>query len=64
MSRTLKSGSSYLSQSEPTLTFGMGREERAGRVVVHWPSGRTDEHRAMLAGRTWLAIEGRKPVLL
>ena len=64
MSRTVKSGSSYLSQSELTLTFGMGREEKTDRVVIHWPSGRTDEHRALQSGRTWFVLEGRKPLLL
>ncbi len=63
MSRLVKSGSSYLSQSELTLTFGMGREERADRVVVHWPSGRVDEHKGLHIGRTWLLVEGRKPLL-
>ena len=35
------SGSSYASQSELTLTFGLGADTRATRVEVTWPSGRT-----------------------
>ena len=40
----VKSGSSYLSQSELPLTFGLGRPE-AGKIVsldVIWPSGRKE----------------------
>ncbi len=35
------SGSSYASQSELTLTFGLGADAKAVRVEVTWPSGRT-----------------------
>ncbi len=44
MMRMVKSGSSYLSQSELPLTFGLGRPA-AGKQVrldVQWPSGRRD----------------------
>ncbi len=61
MTRMVKSGSSYLSQSELTLTFGMGRADKADRVIIYWPSGRTDEYRNIKAGKTWLVREGQKP---
>jgi hypothetical protein len=35
------SGSSYASQSELTLTFGLGGDTRVSRIEVEWPSGRT-----------------------
>ena len=35
----MRSGSSYLSQSELVLTFGLGNQTRAERVEVEWPSG-------------------------
>ena len=38
-SRLVKSGSSYLSQSELPVTFGVGRRDRVDRVVITWPSG-------------------------
>ena len=58
--RMVKTGSSYLSQSELALTFGLGRRESADRVVVEWPSGRTDEFKGLGAGRYEL-VEGKAP---
>ncbi len=49
-SRMVKTGSSYLSQSELPLLFGMGKRDRAERIVVEWPSGRVEEHKNVLAG--------------
>ena len=49
-SRMVKTGSSYLSQSEMTLTFGIGKRDKAERVVVEWPSGRVEEHKNVAAG--------------
>ncbi len=48
--RMVKSGSSYLSQSELALTVGLGRYDSASRVVVEWPSGRTEEYKQVRAG--------------
>ena len=58
--RMVKTGSSYLSQSELTLTFGIGRRDTADRMVVEWPSGRTDEFKGLGAGRYEL-VEGKAP---
>jgi len=38
--RTARTGSSYLSQSERTLTFGLGKATRVDQLEVCWPSGR------------------------
>ncbi|PYQ24529.1 MAG: hypothetical protein DMF81_05125 [Acidobacteria bacterium] len=38
----VKTGSSYCSQSELTLTFGLGPAARPARVEVAWPSGARD----------------------
>jgi enediyne biosynthesis protein E4 len=38
----VKTGSSYCSQSELPLTFGLGPNGRIARVEVVWPSGRRD----------------------
>jgi hypothetical protein len=58
-SRMVKSGSSYLSQSELPVTFGVGRRDRVDRVVVTWPSGRVDEHKGLATGRGYVCVEGQ-----
>ncbi|MBC8166756.1 MAG: CRTAC1 family protein [Bryobacteraceae bacterium] len=50
-SRTVKSGGSYLSQSELAVTFGLGRADSVERAVIQWPGGRTEEYRNLKAGR-------------
>jgi hypothetical protein len=57
-SRLVKSGSSYLSQSELPLTFGVGKRDRLDRVVIRWPSGRTEEFKDVAAGKAYTAVEG------
>lgn len=57
-SRRVKSGSSYLSQSELTLTFGLGRRDAASRVVIEWPSGATQEFKNVRAG-SYQCTEGQ-----
>jgi hypothetical protein len=54
--RTVKTGSSYLSQSELAVTFGLGRREAAERVVVEWPSGLTQEFKNVRRGRFHLTV--------
>ncbi len=49
-SRMVKSGSSYLSQSELTLTFGLGKRDTVNRIVIEWPSGLTQEFKNVRAG--------------
>jgi hypothetical protein len=39
---TVKSGSSYCSQSELPLTFGLGKADKVSSIEVVWPSGRVD----------------------
>jgi hypothetical protein len=57
----VKSGSSYLSQSELPVTFGVGRRDQVDRVVVQWPSGQTQEFRRLATGREWTLTEGANP---
>jgi hypothetical protein len=55
----VKTGSSYLSQSELPLTFGVGRRDRVDRIVIDWPSGRTEEFKNVAAGRAYDCVEGK-----
>src|SRR5208282_2821609 len=58
-SRMVKSGSSYLSQSELPVTFGMEKHDRVESVVIHWPSGRVEEFKNLAAGRSYECVEGK-----
>jgi hypothetical protein len=58
-SRMVKSGSSYLSQSELALTFGLEKRDRVEQAVIYWPSGRTEEFKNLSAGECYECIEGK-----
>ena len=57
--RMVKSGSSYLSQSEMPLTFGLGRRDLVERVTVQWPSGRAEEFKNLKANTAYRCVEGQ-----
>jgi enediyne biosynthesis protein E4 len=56
--RTVKSGGSYLSQSELPVTFGLGKQESIDRVTIRWPRGRAEEYKNLKAGR-YEIVEGK-----
>ncbi len=56
-SQMVKGGSSYLSQSELALTFGLGKLEKIDRVEIIWPSGRSEEFKGLSAGHGYQCIE-------
>jgi hypothetical protein len=58
-SRMVRSGSSYLSQSELPVTFGLGKQNKIERLVVEWPSGRTEEYKDLAAGKAYQATENK-----
>jgi enediyne biosynthesis protein E4 len=58
-SRLVKSGSSYLSQSELPVTFGLGKQDRIDRVVIRWPNGQTEEYKGLAAGKAYECVEGK-----
>jgi enediyne biosynthesis protein E4 len=57
-SRMVRSGSSYLSQSELAVTFGVGARDRIDRVTIAWPNGRIEEFKNVAAGRAHDCTEG------
>ena len=56
-SRVVKGGSSYLSQSELPVTFGLGKQDTVDRAVIEWPSGNVEEYKSLAAGKTYECIE-------
>jgi len=57
--RLVKGGSSYLSQSELPVTFGLGKRDKIDRLVIEWPSGRTEEYKNLAAGRAYECVEAK-----
>jgi enediyne biosynthesis protein E4 len=57
-SRIVRTGSSYLSQSELPLTFGLGAASRADEVTIVWPSGRRETLGALDGGHEYTVTEG------
>jgi len=59
LTRLVRTGSSYLSQSELPLTFGTGGRDAADEAIIDWPSGLQQKLGALRAGRSYLVIEGK-----
>lgn len=57
--KMLRSGSSYLAQSELVLTFGLGPLTQADTVEIQWPSGQVDKLSNINAGQTVTVQEGK-----
>src|SRR5437773_1486022 len=57
--KTLHSGSSYLSASELVLTFGLGQRDKADSIEVRWPSGQLDRLPGAAAGATLSITEAK-----
>jgi enediyne biosynthesis protein E4 len=56
--QTVHSGSSYLSQSELALTFGLGQQNQADAIEVQWPSGQVDKVAKVPGSQTITIQEG------
>ena len=54
----VRSGASFLSQSDLRLHFGLGTATRIERVVVYWPSGRVEEYADLGVNQEHLLVEG------
>jgi enediyne biosynthesis protein E4 len=50
--RMVRSGSSYCSQSDLAITFGLGKNDVAQSVEVKWPSGQVDRRSQVKANQT------------
>lgn len=56
--KMVHSGSSYCSQSELPLTFGLNRTDKVDRVEVEWPSGKVDKLTNLAANGLYVVKEG------
>jgi len=59
----LRSGSSYLSQSELVLTFGLGKKSSALAVQIDWPGGQVEKLTDVAADQAVTIQEGKGIVM-
>jgi len=57
MTQMVKGASSYLSQSDRRLLFGLGKAKRADAIEIQWPSGHVQTLGPMEANRTIVVQE-------
>ena len=57
--REVKAGSSYLSQSDLRVHFGLGEAPRADRLEIRWPSGVIDVMENIDANQILTVLEGK-----
>ena len=55
--RQLFTARGYLSASEHTLTFGLGKETKASKVQIVWPSGKTTELKDLEVRKVYIVDE-------
>ena len=58
MERRVRSGSSYLSESERVVTFGLGGHAGVDSLVLRWPGGRVDRFADVPGNRQIRVVEG------
>ncbi len=56
-----RSGSSYLSASDPAVTFALPDSSKAEQVQIVWPNGRTDVWRGLQGGQEYHLVVGSPP---
>jgi hypothetical protein len=59
----VRSGGSYLSQSDLRVHFGLGNATTVDLVEIRWPSGVVDKIQNAAADQQLTVEEGRGPVL-
>jgi hypothetical protein len=57
--KMVRSGSSYLSQSELVATFGLGQKTKADSIEIKWPSGQSETLSNVNAGQLITVQEGK-----
>lgn len=60
LTRTVRAGDSFLSQSSAWLHFGLGSQSQITRLVVHWPAGKEEEFVGVQPGKRFVLNQGRK----
>ncbi|MCH7700515.1 MAG: tetratricopeptide repeat protein [Planctomycetes bacterium] len=64
LSRTLRAGGGFLSQSSKWVHFGLGTCTSIDRLVVRWPGGTTEEFSDIEPDRRYLIVQGSQHAAL
>ena len=59
LTRDVRTGSSYLSQSELPVTIGLGARTTLDEAAIDWPGGGRETLRSLAAGQAYTVTEGR-----
>jgi hypothetical protein len=59
----IRSGSSYVSASDPRAHFGLGKAQRVDSIVIRWPSGKIDRLGPQTVDKEIVIKEGTAAVL-
>ena len=59
MERRVKTGSSFMSHSETTVTFGLGNAEKLDSLYIYWPDGTKEIFNNINGGQEINIIEGQ-----
>jgi hypothetical protein len=59
VSAMVKTGSSYLSQSERPLTIGLGAATKVGGIDIVWPTGKTERLPGVAGDQSITIVEGK-----
>ena len=57
--KEVRSGGSFISQSDLRIQFGLGKDKTAQKIVIHWPSGSVNTLRNLPANRFYTVVEGK-----
>jgi len=55
----VRSGGGFISQSDLRLHFGLGKAERAEKIVIRWPNGLVETLKDLPANQYYVVREGR-----
>ena len=57
--REIKAGSSYASQNDPRVHFGLGQAGQIDELEIRWPSAKTQKCHNLKADQILVVNEGR-----
>jgi hypothetical protein len=56
--KEIRSGGGFISQSDLRVHFGLGKAEKAEKIVIRWPSGLVETLKDLEANRYYVVREG------